>query len=172
MQCEDEMLRRESEGIRMKILSVEVLDDEAVTRLRREARRERRERHNYLMSYDPSTLLQMDISEFGSQINIFQDTKSVEAQFPVVANTLIRNYAENDDGALVLFAGEKGKPVLVEFFGEPSKTGVERLRQAAKTLNLEFSFFRLTGGWAIVEARPRQTPEEFNADIMKDLGIR
>jgi hypothetical protein len=156
----------------MKILSVEVLDDEAVTRLRREARRERRECDNYLMSCDPSTLLQQGISAFRSQINIFQGSKSVEPQFQPVADPRIRNTAEYDDDALLRFAQEKGKPVLVEFSWQPSKAFEEKLRQAAKTLNLKLSLFRLTGGWAIVEVHPRHTLQKYDANILKGLGVR
>jgi len=156
----------------MNILSVEVLDDQAVARLRREARRERRDRRNYMLSCDPRTLLEKDISTFFSRIKMFQDSEAVEPQFPPVANEFIKCNDQNEDIALLRFARERAKPVLVEFPGGLSKAAEGRLRQVAKGLKFKVRVFRLIDGWTIFEVHPKQTPEEFDADLMKDLGIR
>jgi len=132
----------------MKIISVEDLSVKASMRLRREARRARRERSAYLASCNPLDLLQADISAHKAQISsYYKDTELGKPQSAPVANEL-RSYNEEEDDSIALlrFAREKEKPVLVEFSWEPSKASEGRLRQSAKRLNCKVRFFRLIGG--------------------------
>jgi hypothetical protein len=138
----------------------------------REARRTRRERRAHLSSCDPIDLWHSDLSAFRARINLLQDTASVEPQLPPVANGLIGNDEGADDIALLRFAREKGKPVLVEFSWKPSKVDEGSLRQSAKNLNLKLPFFRLMDRWAIVEVHPKETLQKHDANILKGLGVR
>jgi hypothetical protein len=156
----------------MGILSVEVLDQHAVTDLRRAARLARQEMHKYLRMADPILLLQQDISHFQARATLLENSVGAESPLPPVASHLVGKYEENADIALLLFAREKGRPVLVEFSGEPSKAGEGRLRQAAKSRNLKLRFFRLTGRWAIVEVHPSLDPAELDADFLKSVGVQ
>ena len=156
----------------MKTISVEVVDLEVSTRLRREARRTRRERRIHLSSCDVIELWHSDLSAFRARINPLQHTASAEPQLPPVANDLIGNDEGDDDIVLLRFARENGKPVLVEFSWEPSKAGEGSLRQSAKSLNLKLRFFRLMDRWAIVEVHPNETLKKYDANILKGLGVR
>jgi hypothetical protein len=99
----------------MKTINLEVVDDEVSTRLRREGRRTRRERRARLSSCDPIELWHSDFSGFRARINLLQDTASVKPQLPPVAKGRIGNDDGDDDIALLRFAREKKKPVLMEF---------------------------------------------------------
>lgn len=138
----------------MKILSVEVIDQQASTNLQRGARLARREEDKYLRTADSIKLLHEDISNFRVRAALPENSAGAESPLPPVASHLVGKYEENADIALVFFAREEGRPVLVEFSGQPSKAGEGRLRHAAKRRNLKLRFFRLTGGWAIIEAQP------------------
>ena len=155
----------------MKILSVEVLDQQASTSLRRGARLARREEAEYFRKADPAQLLQQDISQIRMSANR-QSSEPVESPLPPVASQLVGKYEKHDEIALLLFAREKRGPVLVQFAGEPSKAGEGRLRQAAKARNFTVRFFRLTGGWAILEVHPPVDPEEFDGNFLKRLGVQ
>jgi hypothetical protein len=121
------------------------------------------------MSCNPVALLIANISEFRARIKLLQDPASAEPQFPPEVNNLIVKY---DDSTLLCFAREKENPALVEFWGELSKAGEGRLRQAAKSLNLKLRIFRLIGGWTILEVHPKQPLQKYYANVLKHLGVR
>jgi hypothetical protein len=88
-------------------------------------------------------------------------------------NDQVGKFEDSEAIGLFSFARANGwKPVAVEFLGDPSKAFVDRLRQAAKVRKLTAHFYQLIEGWAILEVRPRGTPEEADANFLKRLGVQ
>jgi hypothetical protein len=129
----------------MNLVGVEVLDEGASKRLRRDARHARRKRRRYLLRANPVELLWRGISEFQSRSD-FQNMEAPESPLPPVADHLVGRFEKHTDIALLFFAREKACPVLVQFSAGPSKAAEARLRQAAKSRSLKLRFFRLIEG--------------------------
>lgn len=156
----------------MKILSVEILDHEASARLRRDARRTGRAYTKYMVTHSLVTVLNSEISEIRATINPVHNFGSMASPLPSVTSHLVGKYEDHDDVALLFFAREQCRPVLVQFSCEPSKAGVGRLRQAAKSRKFTLRFFRLEGRWVIVEVHSPVNPAEFDANFLKGIGAQ
>ncbi len=120
----------------MEVLSVEVLTEEELTRLRREARRERCEENERLANMTASEALGIFIGEVSTsrfRAAIAQDAAAVESPLRPVPKEDVFRYEDPEVVALLHFARENGwKPVLVQFPCEPSKAFEERWRPMSR----------------------------------------
>jgi len=160
----------------MKVMSVEVLNMGALARLRRDARRERREerRRAYNLTWGEATeLFLQELSSFDWSAARPQGSTTIESPLPQVAKDQVGKYEEPEAIGLLAFArATGGKPVLVEFDTRPSKACEERLRSAAKSRKLRLHFFRLTYQWAGIEVHLKDIQDESDASVLKNLGVR
>ena len=160
----------------MKVVSVEVLSEEAATNLRRQARRQRREERERAMGMtrrDVINLFDIGLSAFRAHVALFKNTPAVESPLPPVAEEDVGKYEKPETIALLHFARTNGwRPMLVEFDCKPSKAFEDRLRQAAKIRNFKLHFFRLTGGWVALEVHPKEIPGGLDENFLKSLGVK
>jgi hypothetical protein len=160
---------------KMRVLSVEVLNEGALTIFRREARRKRREdrqRIENMTNLNVIEILRSDISSFIVRSALLENKPERESPLPLVTKDEVGEYEEPDGVALLQFAeASQWKPVLVEFSREPSKAFENTLRQSAKARNFLLHFYRLTGRWAAVKVHPKTNPQDSGANLLPRLGI-
>jgi hypothetical protein len=122
--------------------------------------------------HDVMNLFSADLSTLQVRASLENDAP-VASPLPPIPKDEVDKYIEPEIIGLLFFARAGGwKPLLVEFSQKPSKAFEDRFRQAAKSRNIVLHFYRLDGGWIILEARPKETPEQADANLLKRLGVR
>jgi hypothetical protein len=152
----------------VKILSLEVISDQVLGQLRRDARRERKKasaRALDLTGRDLIGLLLADCSEFDrrfAQGHTRHESKSVLAGLP----TDHGKYEDEEGVKLLQFARRVGAPVLAKLDCEPSKRFEESLRHSAKIRGCRLHFFRLIDAYVALRVT---TPSESDASFLERL---
>ncbi|MFZ0739562.1 MAG: hypothetical protein WBL70_17115 [Candidatus Acidiferrales bacterium] len=113
-----------------------------------------------------------DISAFKVHAALSRYGATIESPLPP-ANDQVDKYEEPEAINLLFFArANEGKPILVEFSTEPSKSYEHRLRQAAKARYFTLHFFRSIDRWAAIKVHGKGTPDESDERILKSMNVR
>lgn len=156
-----------------EIKSVEIVSEEAAISLRLHARRQRREERERLDKMtmgDVVNLFYQDLSEMAARTALHQDSQTAELELPQMGNDDVETY-QNPEALLMLAKANEGKALLIEFISQPSKACENDLRWLAKGMHFRLRFFRLLGGWVILEVPRKETPEQSDKKFLKNLGI-
>jgi hypothetical protein len=165
----------------LEILSIEILSDKAMIDLCRHARRERKKRRQRFLNMpgsDLSKLLEMDISNFRADLALgVTNSNSTTTQdlggdlaLPRLSDDQVGRYEDRQEVALLVFAKNVGKPVLVELDHEPSNRSVNRLRQSAKIRKWTLRVFRVIDRYLVAQVHSN-LPSKSDVKFLKNLGI-
>ncbi len=155
-----------------RVESIEVLPEGAVSILRREARRAKREQWERMRLVTVTDLFWQDLSAFRA---ILSRRNTPKEAAPGPPQPFLDDLIESNDeiGALLRFAqANDWKPLLVEFAWGASKEFANRLRQVAKYSKLQLHFYRLTGNWTIIDVDAKDASKESDDELLKSMGIQ
>lgn len=157
---------------------VKLITKEALVELRREARRQRKERSERMLNTtmrDVSEMLRRDLSSFPAgraQSGIRQESKCAGSELPELPSGYKIGQYEDELGVrLVVFARDAASPVLTNFGSRPSKRFEENVRHSAKVRACRLHFYRLSDDYVAIEVEPKETPSEVDARFLRSVGI-